>query len=88
MAKVVEALSKYTYRFETCAEDLITSDKFKSVGCVSLKDISLMKLERPSNIELENMQKRTGCHCLSCKKELLTNKEQCPNACVYCYWKN
>lgn len=88
MDDVISTLSKYPFTFETCAEDALAakSDKFISTGCVSLTDIALMQLPAPSSLT-ENMQNRRGCHCLSCKTELLTSKTQCPNGCVYCYWK-
>ncbi len=25
--------------------------------------------------------------CLSVKKEIFTERKQCPNKCLYCYWK-
>ena len=102
MESVANALRQFSYctyshhgqvtmrnQFETCAEDLLVKrypHSFKQVGCVSNKDIELMGLEPVLNKE-ENGQQRTGCHCLTCKTELLTNKYRCPNQCIYCYWK-
>lgn len=103
MESVANALRQFSYctyshhgqvtmrnQFETCAEDLLVKrypHSFKQVGCVSNKDIELMGLEPVLNKE-ENGQQRTGCHCLTCKTELLTNKYRCPNQCIYCYWKD
>ena len=103
MESVANALRQFSYctyshhgqvtmrnQFEICAEDLLVKrypHSFKQVGCVSNKDIELMGLEPVLNKE-ENGQQRTGCHCLTCKTELLTNKYRCPNQCIYCYWKD
>lgn len=90
MENVANALRSFSYQFETCAEDLLVKkypNSFKQVGCVSNKDIELMGLEPVLNKE-ENGQQRTGCHCLTCKTELLTNKYRCPNQCIYCYWRD
>lgn len=103
MESVANALRQFSYctyshhgqvtmrnQFETCAEDLLVKrypHSFKQVGCVSNKDIELMGLEPVLNKE-ENGQQRTGCHCLTCKTELLTNKYRCPNQCIYCYWRD
>lgn len=85
---VISALSAYPFTFETCAEDFLSanSNKFISKGCVSEHDLSIMNLKVPEDMT-ENMQNRKGCHCLSCKTELLERKTQCPNRCLYCYWK-
>lgn len=87
--QVVVALTKYPYMYETCAEDFLASksNQFIITGCVSEKDLNIMEINIPDGL-LENMQNRKGCHCLSCKKELLSYKAQCPNRCVYCYWQN
>ncbi len=64
----------------------INTNIFEICGCVSLKELKLFNLNPDKNM-LENMQNRHGCHCLSCKTELLSNKCQCPYKCMYCYWK-
>lgn len=86
---LISELSKYNIVFETCAENVLTTQStiFKTTGCVSLSDINIMGLPTPKSLS-ENKQNRTGCHCLTCKTELLSNKKQCPYKCVYCYWKN
>ena len=75
--------SKYKVEFESCAEPMsIMSTKIQ--GCISNVDLKLIGLAYlPMN---ENPQNRTGCHCLSCKTELLNKPKQCPHGCVYCYW--
>lgn len=89
MDNVISNLSKYPFIFETCAEDMVAScsDKFIATGCVSAMDCSIMGLPAPDT-SFQNGQNRNGCHCLGCKKELLSHKSQCPNGCVYCYWRN
>lgn len=74
--------------FETCAEDDLVSltKNALPLGCVSSKDLRIMKL--PLDTFLENPQRRHGCHCLSCKTELLSNRHRCENGCLYCYWKD
>lgn len=79
--------------FKTCAEPQLSLGKyrlaFEQTGCLSIKDLKLMGL--PTN-EIEkagvNRQNRGGCTCLGIKRELLTNRKQCPHKCIYCYWKD
>ena len=57
------------------------------------RDISTEKLKGVMGLPMdesmyENPQKRTGCHCLSCKTELLTPRVKCEHNCVYCFWKS
>lgn len=90
-AKVLNELnSDYSYKYETCAEDglglLLISQE--TIGCISYKDIKLMDIPMLKQDWQENPQNRKGCHCLSCKTELLTERKPCPNGCVYCFWKN
>lgn len=89
LKNVAAMLSKYPQlTFETCAEDKLAMlcANVISLGCVSKKDLEIMRLSTPDILK-ENPQNRTGCHCLSCKTELLTNKHPCKNGCVYCYWQ-
>lgn len=82
---------EYPYFYETCAEDWMHDcypNRFScKQGCLSSLDLDIMGFLCPEDL-LQNMQQRSGCHCLSCKKELLTERKQCPNGCLYCYWKN
>lgn len=90
MSTVAAALTKYPHTFETCAEDFLASNfpnTFKCQGCISKTDADILGLKLPNNLS-ENGQQRTGCHCLTCKTELLTNKHRCPNQCIYCYWRD
>lgn len=89
---LVSLSDDYDISFETCAEeklvnltDEIEAGICKVQGCISKVDLDILGLEL--NSEEENIQKRKGCHCLSCKKELLQKREPCPNGCLYCYWK-
>lgn len=87
---VADMLAQFPFRYESCAEDWaarIHPDKITVRGCVSQLDLDLMGLKAPDVLRT-NMQGRNGCHCLSCKRELLTTRKPCPNKCVYCYWKD
>lgn len=87
-------LLKYPmFTFEACAEPMFIKtlksaniNNFVESGCVNKNILSVLNIPIPDNLS-ENLQNRKGCHCLSCKTELLTNKKQCPNKCLYCYWK-
>lgn len=95
MRDVAELLSRFReeFVFETCAEDGLTSALIKKgmsdgpVGCVSEKELALFRLEPDPQMTV-NPQSRCGCHCLSCKTELLSNKKRCAHKCLYCYWKD
>lgn len=83
-------LSKFPYKFATCAEDALAKafpDTFHIQGCISQNDLDIMGIAADENL-YENPQKRTGCHCLSCKTELLRPRQTCPHNCLYCFWKN
>lgn len=87
-----KVLAEYpNLQFESCAEDYFTKfSKLENVtgcGCISSKELELFGLH-PDKVMSENMQKRTGCHCLSCKTELLSDKFRCPHQCIYCYWRD
>lgn len=92
MKAVATLLSNYNnlYTFETCAEDTlckISPETFVMQGCISSKEFEILNLALPDNLKT-NGQQRRGCHCLTCKTELLTNKHRCPNQCIYCYWRD
>lgn len=71
---------------ESCAEPKMQAPTH--AGCVGPKDFQILGLEPPKE-ELETKAgQRKSCLCCSCKTELLNNKVQCPNGCLYCYWKN
>lgn len=85
-------------RYEICAENRLwelilevysnnhNPFLFEVAGCISQKDLNIMGL--PCKGTGINPQNRYGCHCLSCKTELLERKQQCPHKCLYCYWKS
>lgn len=86
---VSDVLSCYPqFIFETCAEDKLATMciNTKKTGCISMTDLDIMDLQTTESMN-ENLQNRNGCHCLSCKTELLSSKHPCKNGCVYCYWK-
>lgn len=74
---------KDIYEFEACAEDLPFA-----TGCISHKDMAILKIEPDQEDEANPFRQRTMCLCLTGKTELLTKKKQCPHGCLYCYWKN
>ena len=82
----------YRFDFEMCAEDLLAEMVHggQKLGCISLKDFDYLGFDEDyidKKYLTENPQGRKGCHCLSCKTELLTERKPCPNGCVYCFWK-
>ncbi len=90
---LIETLRGTGLRYEICAETRMYQlakqaglSIFEIFGCISAKDLQIMGL--PESIMQENMQNRNGCHCLSCKTELLNNKHRCPHSCLYCYWRD
>ena len=90
MLSVANTLSLFPYRLEVCAENILAQNfpqTFEQTGCVSTKDFAVLGIKTVPNLS-ENGQKRNGCHCLTCKTELLTNKFRCPNQCIYCYWRD
>lgn len=90
MLSVANTLSLFPYKFEVCAENILAQNfpqTFEQTGCVSTKDFAVLGIKTVPNLS-ENGQKRSGCHCLTCKTELLTNKFRCPNQCIYCYWRD
>lgn len=88
---VGKALAKTGMRFATCAEDKLAEwfpETFYIQGCVSHEDIYKMGLDYEADMAV-NPQKRNGCHCLSCKTELLNRpRQKCPHNCLYCFWKD
>lgn len=86
---VTKTLKPYGFPIHTCAEPKLTDPDGMYIhsGCVSKYDLDILGLEMPKNTSV-NGQNRFGCQCLTCKTELLTQKKQCPNKCIYCYWKD
>ena len=82
---------KFNLQFETCAETklsaMLNDDIAITRGCLSKTDLDIMGIQTDINFG-ENIQNRYGCHCLTCKTELLTRRHPCANGCLYCYWKN
>ena len=89
LESIIKTLKEFPLKYELCAENELYKlgpNLFEICGCVSLKELNLFNLKPDTNM-VENLQNRHGCHCLSCKTELLSNKCQCPHKCMYCYWK-
>ena len=89
---VIENLAMYPQTYEICAENRmyeLAASKyaylFEVAGCISTKDLTILGL--PVSDMSINPQNRNGCHCLSCKTELLERKHPCKNGCLYCYWR-
>ena len=91
MDLVGEKLSTTPYLFSTCAEDKLAAkypNTFKIQGCISKEDLAFMNIPYDETL-FENPQKRSGCHCLSCKTELLNcPRLKCGHNCLYCFWKD
>lgn len=73
--------------FETCAEKTLIGPNVKALGCVSDQDLELCGITRTKTAGA-NPQNRSGCLCLSGKKELLACRHPCASRCMYCYWKD
>lgn len=80
---------------ETCAEGALLArlgpayaDLYELRGCLSTRDLEIMKLDPTQAPKTVNGQNRGGCLCLTCKRELLDQKRPCGNGCIYCYWKD
>lgn len=86
---VASVLNSYDFRYELCAENSLATklNNCSVQGCVSYQDLEIMGLDTKLSGTGINPQNRGGCHCLSCKTELLTERKQCPHNCVYCFWK-
>lgn len=86
---VADILNVYDFTYELCAENHLAKFLKKPYicGCVSPLDLHLMGFTINESMQI-NPQNRSGCHCLSCKTELLTERKQCPHGCIYCFWKN
>lgn len=87
---VADIIRQSGHRCEICAETYLASnhsDIFTQTGCVGETDLTIFGLPIPDNAHI-NGQNRHGCHCLTCKTELLSNKFRCPHQCIYCYWRD
>lgn len=77
---IFETVTDKKLPFEICGEPGLTC-----TGCVSKMDLDIFGLDMTSTTVEANQ--RIACKCLGFKKELLTNKSQCPHKCLYCYWR-
>ena len=82
-----EANYDFLFKYETCAENDLSTllTRHEVLGCISKEDLKILGI--PEEQMSENPQGRKGCHCLSCKTELLTERKPCPHQCIYCFWK-
>jgi DNA repair photolyase len=82
-------LSRYSnrYEFESCAEIGRLSIP-KTVGCVSQRDIDIIKPEFDVSL-VGSSRQRTSCLCPSNKVQIIRTKpRRCHNKCIYCYWRD
>ena len=89
------------YEITTCAEPMLVNayqsltpaekaelPVISEAGCVDIKELKLLGIADDRIDEsLRNRQNRQHCRCLAAKTELLSNRQQCPHQCLYCYWK-
>ncbi len=83
-------LRKYIYaQFNNSNIEICAEPGFNCSGCISEKDLEIFGIkDKINNIEKNRKGfQRNNCTCLSIKRELFTDKKQCPNLCLYCYWK-
>ena len=71
--------------FEVCNEPKLVHPNIIQSGCIAEADLNILEIDI-SKSKAGGYQRR-GCLCLGNKTELLTQKHQCPNRCMYCYWK-
>lgn len=69
-------------RIEACAEPDLT----EAIQCGCISDFDLKLLGLSPCFDSIGFQRR-DCLCHSGKVELLNSKSQCPNGCLYCYWR-
>ena len=68
---------------EACGEP-----NLNTTGCISQKDIDILGLSGTITLDGKSDQ-RDSCLCPSNKRQLIKGKPtQCPNGCLYCFWKN
>ena len=72
-------------QIEVCAERYTDIPRNWLIGCVSQKDLDYFGFGVTASSALKGQ--RGACLCISAKKELLTQRSQCPHKCQYCYWK-
>lgn len=87
-SEINKLCSEYGMEVEMCGEPPIDGTDFKTIGCLSQKDIDILGLT--DEIKLEGKKDgRKECQCPSNKYELIKDKpHQCSNACLYCFWKS
>jgi hypothetical protein len=87
--EAINALSslatEYGLIVESCGEGSTSIPSDWKVGCVSARDYDILGIQLPQSQMFGGQRK--NCLCLGSKKELLTSRSQCPNHCLYCYWR-
>ena len=78
----VKMLDKYSsrYLFESCSENT-----HYKMGCISQRDYEVLGINELINPNRAGQ--RGSCTCPVGKTELLSKRGQCPNGCLYCYWR-
>lgn len=85
--KFSNLVEKYKISIESCGE-FIDHEKFpliSVVGCVSKKDLQILKIKEFPSVSY--FKQRKFCLCLP-KVELLEVCGRCSHECLYCYWKD
>lgn len=75
----------YGFTMESCGEHYPFIPKDWKVGCISKRDYDILKIKTLPPV-LKSKQ-RKECLCINSKTELLSSRAQCPNKCLYCYWR-
>ena len=79
-----------SFIFESCGEPGFTFPG-SIVGpraCASAMDLSILRIDNPSEYSIPNKPQRDVCYCLSKKQILGVKPGRCPHECAYCYWKD
>lgn len=67
--------------------DICGEPGFDCVGCISKKDLEILKIDTNGIDPKIGGFQREECRCLAYKSEIFEKKEQCKSGCLYCYWK-
>lgn len=84
-AMLAEIKAKYSgIMIECCAEPMLHSAEH--CGCISTRDVEILGMKLLPQEMQSDFHQRRDCMCIPGKTELLTNRHQCENRCLYCYW--
>lgn len=85
--KAAEILQEYfdVFIFECCAEQKFKNNFIERCGCVSFKDLEILKLDK-SEYGAPTSKQRQSCMCLAKKQILGVKPGRCQHQCLYCFW--